>query len=89
MRLEPGSWIVTNPPYGIRIGDEKTYEPAWRAFRDRLLEHPGTQAAVLAAEGGLEKALRLKPFKRNRMNNGPIPCTLAQYRSQAPAEGGA
>ena len=28
----------------------------------------------------VEKGLRLKPFKRNRLNNGSIPCVLAQYR---------
>ena len=80
MELEPGSCIVTNPPYGIRVGDEGTYVPAWRAFRGRLQEHPGTQVAVLAAEAGFEKAFRLRPFKRNRMNNGPIQCVLLQYR---------
>jgi putative N6-adenine-specific DNA methylase len=79
MKLEPGSWVVTNPPYGIRIGDEETYMPAWQSFRERLREFPGTRVAVLAAEEGFEKVLRLRPFKRNRMNNGSIPCVLAQY----------
>ncbi len=87
MHLEPGSWVVTNPPYGKRIGDEATHAPAWTAFRDRLLESPGTLAAVLAAEDGFEKAFRLKPFKRNRMNNGPIQCTLAQYRIRERGQG--
>jgi putative N6-adenine-specific DNA methylase len=80
MSLEPGSWVVTNPPYGIRVGDEETYAPAWQSFRDRLRAHPGTHVAVLGAEEGVEKVFRLRPFKRNRMNNGSIPCVLAQYR---------
>jgi putative N6-adenine-specific DNA methylase len=80
MSLEPGSWVVTNPPYGMRVGDEESCVYAWQSFRDRLLEHPGTQAAVLAAEEGFEKVFRLRPFKRNRMNNGPIQCVLARYR---------
>lgn len=80
MRLEPGSWVVTNPPYGVRVGDEERYAPVWSAFRARLLEHPGTTAVVLGTEEGVEKGVRLKPFKRNRMNNGSIPCVLAQYR---------
>ena len=80
MSLEPGSWVVTNPPYGVRIGDEETHAPAWQSFRERLREYPGTQVAVLAAEEGIEKVFRLRPFKRNRMNNGPIHCVLAQYR---------
>ncbi len=80
MALEPGSWVVTNPPYGVRVGDEAKYLPAWQAFKDRLLEHPGTSVAVLGAAETVEKGLRLRPFKRNRMNNGSIPCVLAQYR---------
>lgn len=83
MRLEPGSWVVTNPPYGVRIGDETTYRPAWLSFRRRLEEHPGTRVAVLAAEEGFEREFRLRPFKRNRMNNGSIPCVLAQYQIHA------
>jgi putative N6-adenine-specific DNA methylase len=80
MSLETGSWVVTNPPYGMRVGDEETYMPAWHSFRDRLRRFPGTQVAVLAAEDGFEKVFHLRPFKRNRMNNGSIPCVLAQYR---------
>ncbi len=79
MRLEPGSWVVTNPPYGIRVGDEESYAPVWEAFRERLRAFPGTRVAVLAAEEGFEKVFRLRPFKRNRMNNGSIPCVFAQY----------
>lgn len=80
MKLEPGSWVVTNPPYGIRVGSEESNLPAWLAFRDRLRQYPGTQVAVLAAEEGFEKAFRLRPFKRNHMSNGSIPCMLVQYR---------
>ncbi len=80
LALEPGSWVVTNPPYGVRVGDEAKYAPAWQAFKDRLLDHPGTTVAVLGAAETVEKGLRLKPFKRNRLNNGSIPCVLAQYR---------
>lgn len=79
MTLLPGSWVVTNPPYGIRIGDEETYVPTWLAFRSRLQEFAGTRVAVLAAEEGFEKVFRLRPFKRNRMNNGSIPCVFVQY----------
>ncbi|MBD3161941.1 MAG: hypothetical protein GF346_06600 [Candidatus Eisenbacteria bacterium] len=78
--LEPGGWVVTNPPYGVRVGDEETYMPTWLALRDRMQEHPGTRVAVLAAEEGFERVFRLRPFKRNRMKNGSIPCVLVQYR---------
>ncbi|MEZ4647632.1 MAG: THUMP domain-containing protein [Candidatus Eisenbacteria bacterium] len=79
MELLPGTSIVTNPPYGIRVGDESTYLPTWNAFRDRMLLYPGTRMAMLVPAEGVEKAFRLRPFKRNRMNNGPIQCLLLQY----------
>ncbi len=44
------------------------------------MDHPGTSVAVLGAAETVERGIRLKPFKRNRMNNGSIPCVLAQYR---------
>ena len=80
MVLESESWVVTNPPYGIRIGDIEDYVPIWEAFRDRLREFPGTQVAVLAAEEGFEKVFRMRPFKRNHMRNGAIPCMFLQYQ---------
>jgi putative N6-adenine-specific DNA methylase len=80
MRLAPESWVVTNPPYGIRVGGEETITRAWTSFRDRLRDYPGTHVAVLAAEEGFEKVFRLRPFKRNHMNNGSIPCMFVQYR---------
>jgi hypothetical protein len=47
------------------------------------MEHPGTSVAVLGAAETVEKGIRLRPFKRNRLNNGSIPCVLAQYRIEA------
>ena len=61
---------------GVR---HSTIMPAWLSLRDRLREYPGTRVAVLAAQEGFEKVFRMKPFKRNRMNNGSIPCSLVQY----------
>ena len=57
MSLEPGSWVVTNPPYGIRVGDEETYVPAWLAFRDRLQEFPGTRVGSPRRGGGGREGL--------------------------------
>ncbi|MBK9777742.1 MAG: hypothetical protein IPP62_15540 [bacterium] len=80
MALEPGSWVVTNPPYGVRVGDEAKYAPVWQSFKDRLLEHPGTSVAVLGAAETVEKGLRLKPFLAQPPEQRFDPCVLAQYR---------
>ena len=81
MRLEPGSWVVTNPPYGVRIGDEETYAPTWQdPSASASSSTRAASVAVLGAAETVEKGIRLRPFKRNRLNNGSIPCVLAQYR---------
>lgn len=83
MELEPGSLVVTNPPYGVRVGELDALRKTWRAFRERVLASPGSRVAVIAAEDAFEKEFGLRPFKRNRMNNGPIKCVLAQYEVRA------
>jgi 23S rRNA G2445 N2-methylase RlmL len=72
--------IVTNPPYGERLEDKESVLDIFRSFRERLLLCRGSIAAVLNAHLDFEKTLSLKPFKKNRINNGPIPCTLYQYQ---------
>ena len=56
MTLEPGSWVVTNPPYGIRVGDEETYIPAWHSFRDRLRDLRGPGSPFLPRRRGSRRS---------------------------------
>jgi 23S rRNA G2445 N2-methylase RlmL len=73
-------WIVTNPPYGIRLASEPDVSRLYRAFRERALACRGSTVAVLHADEEFERAFALRPSKRNRLNNGPIACSLLQYR---------
>ncbi len=77
--VDEGAFIITNPPYGVRVGDEASLRATWQCFRERVLGCPGVRVVAIAAEGGFEKAFGLRPYKRNRLNNGPIRCVLAQY----------
>ncbi len=79
MRLPAGSFIVTNPPYGVRQGERRDVEATWQSFRQAAMSCPGAHVTAIAADEGFEKGFGLRPFKRNRMNNGPIRCVLAQY----------
>jgi 23S rRNA G2445 N2-methylase RlmL len=72
--------VVTNPPYGVRLGRPGGPIDAYRAFRARALLSEGSVVGVLTAGEAFEKAFSLRPFKRNRMNNGPIACQFLQYR---------
>lgn len=69
----PG-WIVTNPPYGVRVGDSRPLRDLYAALgnvvRDRL---PGWHLAMLSAEDALEKQTKLGLVEVIRTKNGGIP----------------
>lgn len=69
--------IVTNPPYGERVGDVRQLLPVYREFGQTLREHCSGSCLVLlsgneelAGELGFRSALSLG------IKNGPIDCEL-------------
>jgi len=74
---KPGwnAWIVTNPPYGLRVGDEEELEPLYRDFGQRLFEScEGYQLAMILGNPKLRRALGLPDGDRKPVQNGTIPC---------------
>lgn len=72
----PG-WIVTNPPYGLRLGESSTlrnlYSQLGKVVRGRA---PGYRIAMLSADSSLEAQLRLDLTEVFRTKNGGIPVRL-------------
>ncbi|MCU0690879.1 MAG: class I SAM-dependent RNA methyltransferase [Polyangiaceae bacterium] len=75
--------IVTNPPYGVRVGQGRGLADTFRAFRERALACTGSSVTVLHADETFEKAFSLRPTKSNRLNNGPLRCTVTRYDIRA------
>jgi len=69
--------VIANPPYGERLDNAAG---VWAGFRQAALRCKGSTIVVLQANPEFEKVFSLRPFKKNRMNNGAIECTLYQYR---------
>jgi putative N6-adenine-specific DNA methylase len=73
----PSGWLVTNPPYGHRVGDTRRIADLYAALgnlaRERLA---GWQVAVLSADRELEAQLRLQLVEELRTSNGGIPVRL-------------
>lgn len=74
-------WIVTNPPYGERVGDARLLVALYRAFGARLREHaPGYRLGLLTGgeHGGepLADALDLPELARTPLLNGALKCVL-------------
>ena len=58
----PPGLVITNPPYGTRIGEREALFPLYRALGQRLLQHfPGWRAAIVTSEPALAHASGL-PF---------------------------
>jgi 23S rRNA (guanine2445-N2)-methyltransferase / 23S rRNA (guanine2069-N7)-methyltransferase len=74
--------LITNPPYGERMGERNELPDLYRTLGTRLRQDfPGWRAAVLAAQPEKEEpnpahALGLRADKRYVLYNGAIPCEL-------------
>lgn len=74
-------WIVTNPPYGVRVGDRGELRNLYARFGSLARERcSGWVLAFLSADPALERAtgLRLEPVLRTE--NGGLPVRLVVAR---------
>ena len=73
--------IITNPPFGVRLGEAKRWEPLYRALG--TLMKRGTQkpaiGAVLTASAVLAKEIGLKPKKKISVSHGGLDCVFCIY----------
>lgn len=76
----PG-WLVSNPPYGVRVGDRDRVRDLWsalgRVVRERL---PGWSVALLSPEERLEAQVGLEFQEALRTRNGGIPVRVVVGR---------
>ena len=81
LRLETPHQIITNPPYGVRIGDADKVRTLLKDFGDTLKQHcAGSQACIYYGEPGHMKSLGLKPHMRQPLQHGGLDGQCAQYR---------
>jgi putative N6-adenine-specific DNA methylase len=76
---DPPGIIVTNPPYGERIGAGSGLEPFWRAFGQRLRTLKKHTVFVLVPDGPAENWLAMRPAWTWKLMNGPLPVSLNRY----------
>ncbi|MEN1727091.1 MAG: bifunctional 23S rRNA (guanine(2069)-N(7))-methyltransferase RlmK/23S rRNA (guanine(2445)-N(2))-methyltransferase RlmL [Pseudomonadota bacterium] len=69
--------LITNPPYGERLGQSHQMLPLYLQLAETLRQNfPGWRAIILNGAG---VELGLKPDKSWPMRNGPIPCQLDRF----------
>lgn len=79
MDLRPGwnAWIVTNPPYGERVGAGRDTRALLEAFGQQCRhQYRGYRFAILSGGPDLTRALGLKAETRLPLDNGGLPVEL-------------
>jgi putative N6-adenine-specific DNA methylase len=75
-----GGLILTNPPYGDRLGSggQKGMKTFYFKLGDTL-RVPGWRVSVLSGNPAFESAFHARPRSRRDLWNGPIACELLGY----------
>jgi 23S rRNA (guanine2445-N2)-methyltransferase / 23S rRNA (guanine2069-N7)-methyltransferase len=79
-KLQPGL-VVTNPPYGERLGEENSLRHLYEYLGTRLVsQFDGWDAAVITGNPELGKAMRLRAHHYYKVFNGPIESRLLLFK---------
>jgi putative N6-adenine-specific DNA methylase len=70
-------WVVTNPPYGVRVGDVDRVRDLWAQLGHVLRERaPRWRVALLSPDPALERQLRIPMRVAAATSNGGIPVRI-------------
>lgn len=77
--MTPGL-VVTNPPYGERLGDEESLRYLYSDLGDILkLKFENWNASIFSCNEKLLKNIALRAHKTNKFFNGALACKLNHY----------
>ncbi|KZX67615.1 23S rRNA (guanine(2445)-N(2))/(guanine(2069)-N(7))-methyltransferase [Vibrio sp. HI00D65] len=72
--------VVSNPPYGERLGTEPGLIALYTAFGAQLkAEFGGCNASIFSSSDELLSCLRMRADKQFKLNNGALPCHQKNY----------
>ena len=69
-------WVLTNPPYGVRIGEGEDLRNLYARLGAELGTKPGWRLGVLTSDTGLVGQTRLSMVSRFDTRNGGIPVSF-------------
>lgn len=77
---QPPSVVVTNPPYGVRLGAGEDLSGTYRDLGDFLKQRcEGAEAWVLSGDKHLTRHLRLRAEQKVPVRNGALDCRWLCY----------
>jgi putative N6-adenine-specific DNA methylase len=76
--------LVTNPPYGVRIGEDAMLAALYPKMGETLKRSfAGWNTYFLTSDLRMPKLMRLAPSKRTPLFNGPLECRLFEVKMVA------
>ena len=76
---ETGGIIMTNPPYGQRVMDNKTAESLYRQFGVVTKKLDDWKMYILSSHTEFERTFGMSATKKRKLYNGMIKCDLFMY----------
>ncbi|THK40667.1 bifunctional 23S rRNA (guanine(2069)-N(7))-methyltransferase RlmK/23S rRNA (guanine(2445)-N(2))-methyltransferase RlmL [Methylophaga sp. SB9B] len=77
--------LVSNPPYGQRIGDTNSLHDIYENLGDLVNQHlPAWRTTIITDNAQLGKFTGLTMFDSKPFDNGPIACEVLSYRAPKP-----
>ena len=77
--------LISNPPYGKRIGEKESMESIYETYRYYLKKHTEWSLFVITADKDIEKKIRKKPAdKKRKLYNGRIETCYYQFYGDKP-----
>ncbi|MDC0612323.1 bifunctional 23S rRNA (guanine(2069)-N(7))-methyltransferase RlmK/23S rRNA (guanine(2445)-N(2))-methyltransferase RlmL [Vibrio sp.] len=74
------AFILSNPPYGERLGTEPALIALYSAFGGQLKHaFPGSKVALLSSNDDLLSCLRMRADKHFKVSNGSLQCHFKLY----------
>lgn len=76
----PNGLLISNPPYGERIGDQPELIKLYSLLGEHLKQaFGGWHVALLVADTTDSRRLGLRATRKYRVHNGPIDCQLLEF----------
>ncbi len=76
--------VITNPPYGERIGEEKEVLALYRTFGDKFKNEPTWSFYCITSNEDFERLYGKRADKKRKLYNGKIKIDYYQYNGARP-----
>ena len=78
--------VISNLPYGVRIGDVKSIKKIYSHLADIMRDCPSWSFFLITSDKSLEKELGRKADRRRKLYNGTIETQFYQYHGTRPVK---